>query len=233
MIGTTRLLLAAAIALGAAACAGKMPVTRFYNLAAPAKAPGTGDLVVVMEPLTTDAAYDDERIVYRTNPYRLDYYDYHRWSAAPGVLVANYLEEALENRGHVRAVRRDLTTDADVILSGRVAAIEEVDVDKQRWEGRIVLELQLSDAHSGETLWSEQFEEREPLADQSPEGLAQALTKAMGRIVDKAGPEIARHALASRALPTRGNGHPRAKDASRSNAQPRRRARPATNHRRR
>jgi ABC-type uncharacterized transport system auxiliary subunit len=226
------ILAAAALALVLAACAGRAPVTRYYNLAPPTKVGTNGDLVVVLEPLTTDAAYDDERIVYRTNPYRLDYYDYHRWSAAPGVLVGTYLEEALENGGHVRAVRRDLTTDADAILSGRVAAIEEVDVSKERWEGRIVLELQLSDAQTGETLWSEQFEEREPLPAQSPEGLAQALSTAMARIVATAGPAIARHAQATRVLPPRSRDGA-AKEARGPKAQPRRRARSSPDLRRR
>ena len=39
----------------------------------------------MLESLETEAGYDDERIVYRTTPYRLDYYQYHRWSAPPGV----------------------------------------------------------------------------------------------------------------------------------------------------
>ncbi len=184
----------ASLLLVLAACGGTPPATRYYHLAAPSQHKPAGKLVLVLEPLTTDAAYDDERIVYRTSPYRLDYYDYHRWSAAPGVLVGNFLEEALERGGHVRAVRRELTTDADAILSGRIAAIEEVDVSKQRWEARIVLELSLSDVASGETLWSEQFEEREPLRDQSPEGLARALSAALGRIVAEAGPAIAAQA---------------------------------------
>ena len=184
----------ALLLLALAACGSTPPATRYYHLATPQVHKPAGKLVLVLEPLTTDEAYDDERIVYRTSPYRLDYYDYHRWSAAPGVLVGNFLEEALERGGHVRAVRRDLTTDADAILSGRIAAIEEVDVSKQRWEARIVLELQLSDASSGETLWSEQYEEHEPLRDQSPEGLARALSAALGRIVASAGPEIAAQA---------------------------------------
>lgn len=189
----------AALLLVLAACGGTPPATRYYHLAAPdVRKPG-GDLVLVLEPLTTDAAYDDERIVYRTSPYRLDYYDYHRWSAAPGVLVGNYLEEALERGGHVRAVRRDLTTDADAILSGRIAAIEEVDVSKEKWEARIVIELQLSDVTSGETMWSGQYEEREPLLEQTPEGLAKALSAALERIVAEAGPEISAKAATAKA----------------------------------
>ncbi len=173
------------------ACAGsKSPETRFYQLAPPAGKDGAGDLTLVLEPLTTDQAYDDERIVYRTTPYRLDYYQYHRWSAAPGTMVGNYLEHALERSGKFRAVTRESSADAPVILGGRVVAIEEVDKSKTQWLGRIVVELTLTEARSNKTLWTEQFEELEPLAAQTPEGLARALSIAMGRIAAKAAPQI-------------------------------------------
>jgi len=184
----------AVLALALAACAGKLPETRYYQLAAPTTGPRAGDAVVTLEALATDAAYDDERIVYRTNPYRLDYYQYHRWSAAPGVMIGNYLEHALEHSGRIRAVVRELTDEAAVVLGGRVVAIEEVDVSKTRWLGRIVIELALSDARSGAVLWAEQFEETEPLAAQTPEGLARALSAAMQRIAVRAAPAIADHA---------------------------------------
>ncbi len=173
-----------------AGCANKLPDTRYYQLAPPTKAKTGGDLSLVMEPLTTDQAYDDERIVYRSTPYRFDYYQYHRWSAAPGAMVGNYLEQSLERSGHFRNVTHELSSDAPVVLGGRVVAIEEVDVAKSRWVGRIVLELTLSDAKTNKPLWTQQFEETEPLPTQSPEGLAQALSVALGRITDKALPEI-------------------------------------------
>jgi ABC-type uncharacterized transport system auxiliary subunit len=180
-----------AIILILASCAGgKTPETRFYQLAAPAGPDGLGDLTLVLEPLTTDQAYDDERIVYRTTPYRLDYYQYHRWSAAPGTMVGNYLENALERSGKFRAVTRESSAEAPVILGGRVVAIEEVDKSKTQWVGRIVVELTLTEAHSNKTLWTEQFEELEPLRVQTPEGLAHALSVAMGRIAAKAAPKI-------------------------------------------
>lgn len=176
-----------------AACSGKVPDTRYYQLAAPESRSASGVLVLVLEPLVTEAAYDDERIVYRTTPYRLDYYQYHRWSAAPGVLVGNYLEQALERTGKFREVVRELVEGAPVVLGGRVVAIEEVDKSKTRWLGRIVIELALRDAKTSAILWSSQFEETEPLAAQTPEGLARALSVAMARIVHRAAPEIAEH----------------------------------------
>lgn len=173
-----------------AACGGKLPETRYYLLAAPPAKHAGGDNVIVLESPTTDAAYDDDRIVYRTTPFRLDYYQYHRWSSPPGTMIGNYLEQALETSGKFRAVVRDQTPDATVVLTGRVVAIEEVDRSKTQWDGRIVLELILTDSRTGEALWTDQLEETEPLKQQTPEGLAAALSTAMTRIAARVVPEI-------------------------------------------
>lgn len=185
---TRALLLAVALA----ACGGKLPETRYYQLAAPAAqspSPDRSGVVIAIAPLAADPAYDDERIVYRLTPFRLDYYNYHRWSASPGTLVADYLERAFEHSGRFRGVTRD-DQSAPVTLGGRVVAIEEVDKSKTQWVGRIVLELTLVETATGEVVWSEQYEELEPLHAQTPEGLAQALSKAMHRIAERALPTV-------------------------------------------
>ena len=174
-----------------AACGGKVPPTRFYQLAEPKGATDAAHgTALVIESLTTDAAYDDERMVYRVNPYRLDYYNYHRWSAAPGTLIANYLERAFEASGKFSAVTREANPAAPVTLGGRVVALEEVDQAPTKWLGRVVLELTLTDTSSGQVVWTEQFEETEPLPVQSPEGLARALSTALERIASRAVPAV-------------------------------------------
>jgi ABC-type uncharacterized transport system auxiliary subunit len=186
-----RLFALIASAAACAACGGKVTETRYYQLAQPEAKPRSGSDILVLESLATDAAYDDERIVYRTTPFRLDYYDYHRWTSTPGVMVGNYLEQALETSGTFRAVVREMTPDAPAVLTGRVLAIEEVDRSRTEWLGRIALELVLSDAHTGALLWTERIEESEPLRQQNPEGLAEALSVAMSRIVARVVPAIA------------------------------------------
>ena len=177
--------------LALAACGARVPETRFYQLAEPGAKTEAGDGPgLVIEALDTDSAYDDERIVYRVTPYRLDYYNYHRWSAPPGTMIANYRERAFEHSGRFGAVTREPTAGAPVALVGRVVAIEEVDRTKTRWLGRVVIELTLTDTETGAVLWSEQFEETEPLAAQSPEGLARALSSALERIANRAIPIV-------------------------------------------
>lgn len=187
-----------------AACGGAAPQIRYYQLApVGAATPATGDKVIVVEALASDAAYDDERIVYRNGPYRLDYYNYHRWSSPPGALVGNYLEKALARTGSFKAVVRDQTTDAAMIVGGHITAIEEVDTDPKHWLGRIAVELTLTDPKSGGIVWSQSFEETEPLVEQNPEGLARAISIALSRIATKAAPIIAERANAPEATATK------------------------------
>jgi len=206
-LAITRWLLAVTLV---AACGGKLPATRFYQLAEPpGKLVPAAGVALVIESLTTDAAYDDERMVYRVTPYRLDYYNYHRWSAAPGTLIANYFERAFEKSGKFGAVTREPNPAAPVTLGGRVVAIEEVDQSKTRWLGRIVIELTLTNSTTGDVMWAEQFEELEPLAMQSPEGLARGLSAALERIANRAVPIVSmlaeKTALArEQAKPTQG-----------------------------
>jgi ABC-type uncharacterized transport system auxiliary subunit len=176
-----------------AACGGTVTQTRYYQLATPSAAdpPASNGSVIAVEPLVADGAYDDERIVYRVDPVRLDYYQYHRWSTTPGAMVSSYLQQALGRSGRFRAVVRDSAADTAAVLGGRVVAIEEVDAAKSRWFGHVALELTLTDPKTGEILWSHPFDEREPLAAQTPEGLARALGVAMARIVAEAVPMVA------------------------------------------
>ena len=175
-----------------AACAGKVPETRYYQLAAPVETPKeTAAVSVAVEPLATDAAYDDDRIVYRLTPYRLDYYNYQRWSSPPGTMIGNYLQDLLAKSGRFRAVMHEPNDAVPVTLGGRVIALEEIDKSKTQWVGRIAVELTLTDTVTNKVLWAQQYDETEPLKQQSPEGLAQAIPIAMARIAERALPTVA------------------------------------------
>jgi len=181
-----------ALLLVLAACAGKVPETRYYQLAAKAApAPEKADVSLAIEPLVADAAYDDDRIVYRLTPYRLDYYNYQRWSAPPGQLVGNFLQDAFGKSGRFRAVMHEASEAAPVTLGGRLIALEEIDKSKTQWVGHVSLELTLTDNQTNKIVWSQQFDETEPLKMQSPEGLAEAISTAMTRVTQKALPEVA------------------------------------------
>jgi ABC-type uncharacterized transport system auxiliary subunit len=185
-----RLLLSLLVLAGASACGGRTPDTHYYDLASSARRHAGGGPVLAIEALSADEPYDDERMVYRENPYRVDFYHYHRWSASPGAVVSRHLERALGASGRFSAVLREEAPNAAYVLGGRLLALEEVDVSRRRWLARVALELHLRDAATGDVVWSKRLEETEPVTRQSPEGVARALSRALDRVARRLAPEL-------------------------------------------
>ena len=196
---TTTATLVTVLALLAAAC-GATPI-RYYQpvvvdeLLADANATAQ-DCVLSVETFTSDAALDEQRIVYRESAHRFDYYHFHRWSAPPGELSSALLRESVRRVGSFRAVIGGLDPRAALVLSGRVVAFEEVDVDADDWQARVALELTLRNNHSGVVLWTELFEVDEPIAQRTPEGVAAAISRALTRIGKRLATKIAQEGSA-------------------------------------
>lgn len=195
MTRTSPLLLAFVLAL-ASAC-GARPDIRYYQLQIDERAMARSErdsvLVFAIETMVGDSAYEDPRIVYRTSPYRLDYYHYHRWSSPPGVMLSDFLRDAYEQTGYFDAVVAGFSPNALVFLSGRLVAFEEVDVARDEWIARVKLNLFLRE-QSGEVVWSDTLTQEAPVHDLTPEGVAAAMSHAVTRIVADTAPQIAEYA---------------------------------------
>ena len=176
-------ILAVALGLAAAACSSPQPI-HHYQPAVIAKevrsatSQPTTELVLAIEDFSAGAAYDEQRMVYRSSDYRFDYYHYHRWAAPPGMLVSDTLREVYRNTGAFRSVVGGYDSRADVILSGRVVAFEEVDREED-WFGRVVVNMRLRDARTGELLWNDTLRREHKLTEQTPQGLAEAVSRAL------------------------------------------------------
>jgi hypothetical protein len=104
--------------------------------------------------------------------------------------VSDALSESYARTGRFCLVVRDHLPETTLVMGGRLIAFEEVDLTPTRWVGRVELELYLTDARTSEVLWRRRFAEQQPLARRDPEGLARALSVAVGRIVERSAPEV-------------------------------------------
>jgi ABC-type uncharacterized transport system auxiliary subunit len=156
----------------------------------------------MVDSFESDAVYSDDRIVYRASPYRLDYYNYHRWTSPPAVQLRDYLRDAYARCGLFRRVTASSLPEPDAVLSGRITAFDEVDESETLWVARLTLELTLSDPRTSTTLWTQRFEESERIPQRSPEGVAVALSAAMRRVVQTSAPAIATAMQSSTRSPT-------------------------------
>jgi ABC-type uncharacterized transport system auxiliary subunit len=188
--------IAACLAL-LASCSSR-PEIKYYTVS-PAMLeakPFQGRTVLAVEQFTGDSAYEDTRMVYRESDIALDYYHYHRWTSPPAVMISDYLRVAYARSGLFRTVESGFSPEANVFLNGRIVAIEEVDVDDDNWNARVVIDMRLRNSRTGSVVWAETLSETEPIDEQNPAGLARAVSRAMSRIVQRTAPIIAREAEA-------------------------------------
>lgn len=176
------------IVWGLSGCAGEpAPQVRYYKVAVEAPAQmKQGGLALGVESLSADATYDDARIVYRTSPYRVDYYYYHRWSAPPAVMMTDALRQSLWSSGQFGRVVAG-SSGVDGVLRGRLLALEEVD-GEEGWRGRLVMELVLD--RGGEVVWSGLIHEEERLKREHPEALAEAVSVMLERAAAQLAPKL-------------------------------------------
>lgn len=192
-LGAAPAVLIAHLALLSAGCGSTQ--IRYYQpavvvgLLPTAKAPPLA-CVLSVETFASDAALDEQRIVYRESAHRFDYYHFHRWSAPPGEIASAVLRETIRRLGRFRAVIGGLDPRAGVVLSGRVVAFEEVDVDEHSWQAHVAVEVTLRNNRTGAILWSDLVEEREPIKKRSPEGVASSVSRSLTRIGQRISGEI-------------------------------------------
>ena len=176
------------------------PTIRYYQLAFVGDMPRAAAdraeerIVLGVDYLVPDAAYDDERMIFRESPYRLDYDYYHRWTSTPGVMLSDFLRRGYQRTGEFRAVVAGANPEADAILQGRVVAIEELDFagSEDEWRVHVALDLSLRDAQTSQILWTRFVERVLSVGEErSREALARAYSELLERVVVETAPELA------------------------------------------
>ncbi len=175
---------------GASACGGPSAVVRYYQLAPQVEASTeAAPWTLGVEYLSADSAYEDARMVYRESRYRLDYYHYHRWTAPPALMVSDVLRRALQEARAFERVEAGYTSRADVLLRGRLVALEEVDGQGSP-KARLVLDMHAVNVATNATIWSGVIEREREMDSRTGEALAKALSEELAGVALELGPEL-------------------------------------------
>ncbi len=152
---------------------------RYYTLALPQAAAPALDAPVVTGTFTADEPYATARLAFRTSPYRLDYYTYHRWAGDPRNLVRAAVRDYFE--------RATSGSSTPFEIEGNIRRIEEVD-DPAGWHGDLALDVKV--ARGGSVVLERAFRESEPAEARNPEAVAAALSRALKRVLDQVAGEL-------------------------------------------
>lgn len=176
-----------AVCILSAACAGKTPyLIEQYTLEYPVpQARGEGPMNTTMrvERFSAAKAYSGQAMVYRSAPFKLDAYDYHRWRVSPGDMVTDFILRDLRGSGLFRAVfSYHDPEEARFVLEGGVEEFLESD-EKDGTKAVLGLSVTLLDSAQREVTKRVVFQRRyrfvEAMRAQDPQALVKSMSRSM------------------------------------------------------
>jgi ABC-type uncharacterized transport system auxiliary subunit len=168
--------------LAGCSLARRTPEMRYYTLAVPGMPPAPPPAPLHVGAFTADAPYAGARLAYRTSPYRMEYYVYHRWAADPPAIVAGAARDYLERVPPAAEA-------APLRLTGRIRRLEEVDRAGGR-DGALALDVEVR--RGTEVVLTRGYADTEPAENENPEASVAALSRALGRILDRVVADLGR-----------------------------------------
>jgi uncharacterized lipoprotein YmbA len=168
----------ALLVLTIAGCAApsRAPRIAYYTLAVPGEPPRALPDGVEMGAFTASDVYATPRLAYRTSPFRIQYYVFHRWAAGSPeeevpAAILDYLGPEVGAPG-----------DSAIEIEGHIRRIEEVDDGAER---RGVVSLELTARRGDRKLLERSYEESAPAGEGTPEAVVAAMSRALGSILDR------------------------------------------------
>lgn len=166
-------------------CGASRPEVRHYTLALPLPE-GARDAeakkTLLVRHLAARAPYDQERMVYRSSPYRVDFYHYHQWASPPGEQVAEWALRYLRQSGLFAQVVAFPGATGDLVLGGVIRDFEEVDKGDV-WEAVLAVDLWLARAENQPPLWTRSYRVSRAAARRNPEAIAQAMSQNLEQVL--------------------------------------------------
>jgi len=168
--------LAAGIAVG---CGTSRPM-KYYVLETPAPpepaSPPQFPVTLLVARVTASDLYREDRLVFAASPVELGTYEYQRWAEPPVDMIQDELIASLRATRQFRAVSpvaSDLR--GDYLLRAHLDALDEV--DSPQMAAHFAIQLELYDAKSGSTVWSDSYSHDQPVTGKKVEDVVEALNQ--------------------------------------------------------
>jgi cholesterol transport system auxiliary component len=156
-----------------------------YNLPAVSASPKLNEALKIKR-FKVAQAYNTTDMVYQPGPLRRETYKRNRWRVNPGYLVTDYLTRDLRHADLFQAVfGHDDTGKSRFLLEGGVEEIQEIDASAI-WQASLALTVTLLDLNENEitkrVVFQRTYRATEPMLAQTPQGLADAMSRGMQRL---------------------------------------------------
>ena len=182
-------ILAIATAVALAGC-GSVQYAAHYVLdiapapPAPATSPGTLGPLVVRD-LGCPPYLCEGRVVYREEPHRVGFYDYHRWAVDPRAALTRLLADRIRASSLFESVTvAGSTARAAYLLRGEIERFEELD-EKTSVHAICTISTEIVDMKTGTPIWRSSASETVPVQQKDVAGVVAGLGVASRTVADR------------------------------------------------
>lgn len=171
------LLLCATFAGG---CGAARP-SNYYQLtvpggSAPTAGPAPYAVTLLVGPIMASHLYREDHIVYTSGGQSMGLYLYQRWAEPPTEMIRDILLRELRDSNRFQSVNLwGSNTRGDYLLRGHLYDFREV--SEGALVGRVTLELELENTHTGATVWTHFYTHDEPVNSKSVAAVVAALNQ--------------------------------------------------------
>lgn len=144
----------------------------------------TTKATLVVRPFSASEPYTQDRLVYRTSPYQLDFYNYHRWAAPPAEQVTTWSRQYLRSSKIFTKVYPTGEGMADFALGGRILQFDEID-NEQSWDATLSIDFWLTGLEQRKPLWSQSYTATQKTEKRNPAAVAAAMSRNLEVILGK------------------------------------------------
>lgn len=142
---------------------------------------------LLVHAFTAHDPYDQQRLVYRSSPYQLDFYAYHRWAASPAEQITDWTRQYLRKTGLFATVfptSEGSPETIDMVLGGTIRHIEEIDHD-QTWQAALSIDVWLTRPPQRTPFWFESYSATRQAAKRNPAAIAEAMSRNLETILQQ------------------------------------------------
>lgn len=150
----------------------------------------TSPASLVVRPFTAHQPYNRDRIVYRSSPYQVDFYHYHRWVSQPADMVTTLIRRALQQSNLFSTVYPTPDAPADIQLGGVVRQCEEID-QAQSWQAVLSIDVWLSRSRNASPFWFETYTATQQATKRNPAAVAEAMSRNLQEILQQLSADLA------------------------------------------
>lgn len=114
----------------------------------------TYPVILGIETYEADIPYQQDKIVFRTSPYEVNFYEYHRWLRPPTELVTERIHKTIDAaKMFAQVYTSGYEAYADYVLRGKITMFDQWYAGKTS-EVRLEIEHQLFDLKRNQILWT-------------------------------------------------------------------------------